>query len=193
MMRCGPKRMLRMKPPTARRGARAPRRDNAPRRSRNRGAALPIVLMLSAMMLATSAAWFETSLAAARGAANLHDQLIAFHAADSALSLCAQQVVAGEVSPGEAATQGEPAAWKVAAVFNAAAFAPVATWPGSSEPPQCAVEPWRLATRPDAHAWLLTARGFGGTRDTQAWLQLQLVVENGLVERHWRRVATRPF
>src|SRR6201991_1903652 len=193
MMRDGPKWMLAMRRHTARRGGRAPRRDNAPRRSRNRGAALPIVLILSSMMLVTSAAWFETSIAAARGAANLQDQLVAFHAADAALTLCAQRVVAGEALSREAATDGEPAAWKVPAAFGAAAFAPVARWPGSSEPPQCAVEAWRLATRPAARAWLLTTRGYGSTRDTQAWLQLQLVVENGIVERHWRRVAARPF
>jgi hypothetical protein len=193
MMRCGPQRMLAMKRHTLRRGGRVPRRDLVPWCSRNRGAALLIVLMLSSMMLATSAAWFETSIAAARGAANLQDQLIAFHAADSALTLCAQRVVAGEASSREAVTDGEPAAWKLPAAFNAAAFAPVAMWPGSSEPPQCAVEAWRLATRPGASAWLLTARGYGSTRDTQAWLQLQLVVENGIVERHWRRVAARPF
>jgi hypothetical protein len=193
MMRCGPQRILAMKRHTVRRGGRVPRRDHVPPRSRNRGAALPIVLMLSSMMLATSAAWFETSIAAARGAANLQDQLVAFHAADSALTLCAQRVVAGEASSREAAAEGEPAVWKVPAAFNAAAFAPVAMWPGSSEPPQCAVEAWRLTTRPGASAWLLTARGYGSTRDTQAWLQLQLVVENGIVERHWRRIAARPF
>src|SRR5262249_30766726 len=139
MMRCELKRMLAMKRHAVRRSGRAPRRDNAPRRSRNRGAALPIVLILSSMMLATSAAWLETSVAAARGAANLQDQLVAFHAADSALTLCAQRVVAGEASSREAATDGEPAAWKVPAAFGAGAFAPVAMWPGSSEPPQCAV------------------------------------------------------
>jgi hypothetical protein len=193
MMRWGPKRFLAMKRHTARRGGRVPRRDHAPRRARNRGAALPIVLILSSMMLATSAAWFETSVAVARGAANLQDQLVAFHAADSALRLCAQRVVAGEMSSREAATEGEPVAWKTPAAFAAAAFSPVGRWPGSSEPPQCAVEAWRLATRPGASAWLLTARGYGSTRDTQAWLQLQLVAENGIVERHWRRIAARPF
>ncbi|WP_459717605.1 pilus assembly PilX family protein, partial [Paraburkholderia sp. 2C] len=170
-----------------------PPRDSAPRRSRNRGAALPIVLILSSMMLATSAAWLETSVAAARGAANLQDQLVAFHAADSALTLCAQRVVAGELSSREAATEAEPVAWKAPAAFGASAFAPVGLWPGSSDPPQCTVEAWRLATRPAANAWLLTARGYGSTRDTQAWLQLQLVAENGIVERHWRRIAARPF
>src|ERR1700754_2188001 len=67
-------------------------------RRRERGAALPVVLILSSMMLATSAAWFETSITAARGAVNLHDELSAFHAADAALQRCAQGVVTGTVS-----------------------------------------------------------------------------------------------
>ncbi|MFC0574168.1 pilus assembly PilX family protein [Paraburkholderia solisilvae] len=145
------------------------------------------------MMLATAAAWFETSLAAARGAANLHDQLVAFHAADSALTLCAQRVVASGVPVAEPAADGEPVAWKEAVAFGALAFAPVAQWPGSFGPPQCAIEAWRLAMRPAARAWLITARGYGSTQDTQSWLQLQLVVDNGIVERHWRRIAARPF
>jgi Tfp pilus assembly protein PilX len=193
MMRSGPMPMRVPKRHTVRRGGRAPRSGNAPRRARNRGAALPIMLMLSSMMLATSAAWFETSVAAARGAANLHDQLIAFHAADSAVKLCAQRVVAGEAPSAEPAVDAEPVGWKLPAAFGATAFAPTATWPGSFEAPQCAIEAWRLATRPFARAWLITARGFGSTQDTQAWLQLQLVVDNGIVERHWRRIAARPF
>jgi type IV pilus assembly PilW-like protein len=196
MMRCGPKPMRAVKRHTVRRGGRAPRRDSAPRtarRARNRGAALPVVLMLSSMMLATSAAWFETSVAAARGTANVHDQLVAFHAADSALTLCAQRVLAGDVRSAEPTAAVEPVAWKQPATFGAAAFAPVAKWHGSFEPPQCAIEAWRLAARPAAHAWLITAHGYGSTPDAQAWLQLQLVVDNGIVERHWRRVAARPF
>jgi Tfp pilus assembly protein PilX len=55
---------------------------------------LPIVLLISTMMLVTSAAWFETSLAAARGTTNVRDYLQAFHAADSALTLCARSVIA---------------------------------------------------------------------------------------------------
>ncbi|MFC0397557.1 pilus assembly PilX family protein [Paraburkholderia rhizosphaerae] len=185
-----------MKRHTVRRGGRDPRRNSAPRaprRTRNRGAALPVVLMLSSMMLATSAAWFETSVAAARGAANLYDQLVAFHAADSALTLCSQRVLAGDVSSAEPFGDGEPVAWKSPATFGATAFAPVAKWQGSFEPPQCVIEAWRLSTRPSAHAWLITSRGYGSTQDAQAWLQLQLVVDNGGVERHWRRIAARPF
>lgn len=49
----------------------SPRAITRRRRQRARGAALPIVLLISSMMLVTSAAWFEASLAASRGAANL--------------------------------------------------------------------------------------------------------------------------
>ncbi|MFC0695125.1 pilus assembly PilX family protein [Paraburkholderia humisilvae] len=185
-----------MKRHTVRRGGRAPRRDSAPRaprRARNRGAALPVVLILSSMMLATSAAWFETSVASARAAANLHDQLVAFHAADSALMLCAQRVLADQSPSAEPAADGEPVTWKLPATFGAAAFTPIAKWQGSFAPPQCVIEAWRLATRPSTRAWLITSRGYGSTQDAQAWLQLQLVVDNGMVERHWRRVAARPF
>src|SRR3954447_23892550 len=62
-------------------------------RARHRGVVLPIVLLMSAMMLTTSAVWFETSLAATRAAANVRDYLQAFHAADSALTSCARSVV----------------------------------------------------------------------------------------------------
>jgi hypothetical protein len=55
------------------------------------------------------------------------------------------------------------------------------------------VEAWQLTTRPEAKAYLLTARGFGRTQETQTWLQLELVVDGEKIERHWRRVAARPF
>jgi hypothetical protein len=55
------------------------------------------------------------------------------------------------------------------------------------------VEAWQLTTRPEAKAYLLTARGFGRTQETQTWLQLELVVGGEKIERHWRRVAARPF
>ncbi|GAB2908638.1 hypothetical protein GCM10027093_53360 [Paraburkholderia jirisanensis] len=162
------------------------------RRSR-RGAALPVVLILSSMMLATSAAWFEASITAARGAVNLHDELSAFHAADAALQRCAQGVVAGTVSAAQLSADGEPTGWKLAASFDAFSIAPVVRWSGSVQPPRCLVEAWRLSSRPAARAWLVTARGYGRTQESQAWLQLQLVVEDGAVERHWRRIAARPF
>ncbi|WP_209440479.1 pilus assembly PilX family protein [Paraburkholderia dilworthii] len=148
------------------------------------------------MLLATSAAWFEASIAAARSTVNVRDYLQAFHAADSALSLCARGVVVstgiGAVAVPPAAR--EPAQWKLEAVFGGAAATPVARWPGSVRVPQCVVEGWRLAARPDARAYLITSRGFGEKEESQAWLQMELVIDDGdRIERHWRRVAARPF
>ncbi len=156
------------------------------------GAALPIVLLISSMMLVTSAAWFETSLAAVRASANLRDALQAFHAADSALTLCARAVATGS-APVRSAVLTEPMAWKIESTFIGNAYTPIAIWPGSVAPPQCLAEAWRLNTRPEAQAWLLTARGCGATVDSQAWVQMQLVVEGGKTEQHWRRIAARPF
>ncbi|RAS22837.1 hypothetical protein BX591_12240 [Paraburkholderia bryophila] len=167
-------------------------------RSRHRGTVLPIVLLIAAMMLGTSAAWFENSLASARAAANARDYLQAFHAADSVLTLCARSVVTATATDDGAASMpsaasGEPAQWKIESAFEAGAVAPVSQWPGSLRPPQCLIEAWRLATRADARAFLLTSRGFGRTRESQVWLQMELVIESGKVERHWRRVAAKPF
>ncbi|WP_424449936.1 pilus assembly PilX family protein, partial [Paraburkholderia kirstenboschensis] len=164
-------------------------------RTRCRGAVLPIVLLISAMLLATSAAWFEASVAAARSAVNVRDYSQAFHAADSALNLCARSVVAGTgigalASPPVAR---EPTQWKVEAAFEAAAATPVAQWPGSLRAPQCVVEGWSLPARPNARAYLLTSRGFGKNKDSQVWLQMELVIDGDSMERHWRRVAARPF
>ncbi|WP_408443846.1 pilus assembly PilX family protein [Paraburkholderia sediminicola] len=165
-------------------------------RTRQRGMVLPIVLLISTMMLITSAAWFETSLAAARGTTNVRDYLQAFHAADSALTLCARSVIAVAGTQSAApppAISGEPTQWKLAAAFEAGAVTPVAQWPGSLRPPQCLIEAWRLATRADARAYLLTSRGFGRASESQVWLQMELVIDGEKIERHWRRVAARPF
>ncbi|HEY2025069.1 hypothetical protein [Paraburkholderia sp.] len=163
-------------------------------RVRERGAVLPIVLLISAMMLTTSAVWFETSLAAARAATNVRDYLQAFHAADSALTLCERSVLAagGDVSPPPLAS-GEPVQWMFETAFEAGALTPVAQWPGSARAPQCLIERWRLPSRENATAYLLSARGFGRSDESQAWLQTQLVIDGGAIERHWRRVAARPF
>ncbi|CAH2782419.1 MAG: Type IV fimbrial biogenesis protein PilW [uncultured Paraburkholderia sp.] len=159
-----------------------------------RGVVLPIVLLISAMVLATSAAWFETSLAAGRDAANVRDYLQAFHAADSALNACARNVITAESGDSKQPLLAvQPAQWKVESAFETGATAPFAQWPGSVRAPQCLIEPWRLASRANAQAYLLTARGFGRSKDSQVWLQLELVIENGTSERHWRRVAARPF
>lgn len=165
-------------------------------RTRQLGIVLPVVLLISAMMLATSAVWFETSLAAARGATNVRDYLQAFHAADSALTLCARNVIAtatiGSVTP-LPFSSAEPTQWKFEAAFEAGAVTPVAQWPGSLRSPQCLIEAWRLVTRADARAYLLTSRGFGRTKESQVWLQMELVIDGEKIERHWRRVAARPF
>ncbi|WP_232221400.1 pilus assembly PilX family protein [Burkholderia sp. WSM2232] len=167
----------------------------SPHHLHQHGAVLPIVLLITAMLLATSAAWFEASLAAARSAINVREYLQAFHAADSALTLCTRNVIASTAT-GVIAAQAaarEPTQWKLEAVFEGAATTPVPQWPGSLRPPQCLIEEWRLAGRQDARAYLLTARGFGNNRDSQVWLQMQLVLDGDSVERHWRRVAARPF
>jgi Tfp pilus assembly protein PilX len=158
---------------------------------------LPIVLLMSAMMLTTSAVWFETSLAATRAAANVRDYSQAFHAADSALTSCARNVVssaadADAAAPPQAAS-GEPVQWKLQDAFEAGAITPFAQWPGSVRAPQCLTEAWRLSNRADARAYMLTARGFGRTSDSQVWLQLELVIDGETVERHWRRVVAKPF
>ncbi|WP_323137242.1 PilX N-terminal domain-containing pilus assembly protein [Paraburkholderia aspalathi] len=168
------------------------------RRSRvlNSGTVLPIVLLISAMMLTTSAAWFETSLAAARGASNVRDYLQAFHAADSALTLCARSVAAAaafEPQPVSSLSPGEPTQWTHKVAFEAGAVTPVAQWPGSLRAPQCLIEAWRLGTRTDARAYLLTSRGFGRTGESQVWLQMELVITGEQIERHWRHVAAHPF
>jgi len=87
----------------------------------------------------------------------------------------------------------EPTQWKVEATFEAAAATPVAQWPGALRAPQCMVEGWSLPARPDARAYLLTSRGFGMNKDSHVWLQMELVIDGDRIERHWRRVAARPF
>jgi hypothetical protein len=164
-------------------------------RLRQRGVVLPIVLLISTMMLATSAVWFETSLSAARSATNLRDYLQAFHAADSALIACARSVIAADVEPIAAppVASVEPTQWKLKSAFEAGAITPIAQWPGSQRAPQCLVEAWRLANRADVRAYLLTSRGFGRSSESQAWLQLELVIDGEQIERHWRRIAATPF
>lgn len=162
-----------------------------------RGVALPIVLLIAAMMLATSAAWFEQSIISTRNASGMYDHLLAFHAADSALTVCARNLVAGSMQS-IAASEGEPVGWRSQAAFEANAMTPFSSWPASLSvrAPQCLIEAWSLVNRTDrkdARAYLVTARGYGRNVDTQAWLQLQVVIDSGVVEKHWRRVAARPF
>ncbi|MEM5344901.1 hypothetical protein [Paraburkholderia azotifigens] len=164
------------------------------RRARNQGIALPVVLLIAAMMLTTSAAWLEQTVAAARNATAIYDHLLAMHAADSALTSCARNLINGSVS-GLPGASGEPVGWKSQATFESSAIAPFASWPMSLSfrAPQCLIEKWRLTNRANAQAYLVTARGYGRSTDSQTWLQLQLVIDSGAIEKHWRRVAARPF
>jgi hypothetical protein len=156
-------------------------------------AALPIVLTISSMMLATSAAWLETSTANIRRAANLHDYLQAFHVADGALKLCTRALRSG-VAPVMPAVDREPAEWKRASAFDGPfALTPHPQWPGSARAPQCLIEAWKLISRPQAEAYLLTARGYGASAATQVWLQLEVVLQEGsITEARWRRVVASP-
>ncbi|WP_028220161.1 pilus assembly PilX family protein [Paraburkholderia oxyphila] len=171
----------------------------AARCSRNRrvnqyGVALPIVLLIVSMMLATAAAWFEAALFEARNSGAAIDQLRSFHAADAALVLCTRALADGTaITPPAPAQPGEPQGWRRQETFGAQATAPLRSWPGSVRPPQCFVEAWRIEARPAVRAFLVTARGFGSTDDAQSWLQMQLVLEGTRIERHWRRVVARPF
>jgi Tfp pilus assembly protein PilX len=163
-------------------------------RSKRNGLALPVVLLLVGMMLVTSSAWFESALFDARNAGAIADYLQSFHAADSALRLCARAVINGSIDvPPKPDTPGEPTAWLRQNDFDARATMPVNVWPGSARPPQCMIEGWQLDGLPDKRAYLVTARGFGASTDAQTWLQLQLVLDEDAVESHWRRVVGRPF
>ncbi|WP_310630447.1 hypothetical protein [Paraburkholderia sp.] len=167
-------------------------------RARERGVALPVVLVIVSMMLVTSAAWFESSLFEARSAAGMADHLRSCHAADAALVACTRALIGGTaVAPVTPAQSGEPTGWKRRETFEAQAASPLSSWPGATRPPQCLVEAWRIATRPEARAYLVTARGYGATENAQSWLQMQVVFDGtrggSRVEQHWRRVVTRPF
>ncbi|WP_322049124.1 hypothetical protein [Paraburkholderia sp. J67] len=169
-------------------------RASNPASNRERGVALPVVLLIVSMMLVTSAAWFEASLVEARQAAAVFDQLQSFHAADGALRLCARALIGGAAPmPAAPAQAGEPQQWRRQDTFEALATMPASTWPGSVRPPQCLVQAWRIETRPAVRAFLITARGFGAMEEAQSWLQLQLVVDGMRIERHWRRIVARPF
>jgi len=158
-------------------------------RSRSRGATLPIVLILAAMMLVTASAWLQTSLVAARTSVATRERVQAFHAADSALIRCSRMLAfalpATSPSPND-----EPSRWRLKTSFegpSAAAIAPFASWPYARRAPQCLIEAWTGAS------YLITARGFGATPDSEAWLQLRIEVADGASTQHWRRVVARPF
>jgi hypothetical protein len=186
-----------MNAPDAARGPHCPSaghtRDGRARLRRHRGAALPGVVLLASAMLATSIASFDASIAAVRRAANFDDYLRAANAADAALTLCARALDAGVAPVLASPAPGEPVHWRQPEVFEGpAAFAPVPEWPGSSKPPQCIIESGRLALRPNAQAYWVSARGFGSDETALAWLQLVVVREDGAEERRWRRIVQRP-
>lgn len=161
-------------------------------RAKQHGIVLPSALMLASMILATSAAWLEIAMAQTRHAANVHDHVRATQAADGALALCTQALRAG-VAPVLPALGGDRAHWKEAATFeDAGAYEPVPSWAGSARAPQCAIEAMSIEGRPGASAYWITARGFGMSASTEAWLQLMLVSEEGRERQAWRRIVAAP-
>ncbi|VXC38135.1 conserved hypothetical protein [Burkholderia sp. 8Y] len=163
------------------------------RRALSRGMALPIVLLLAAIMLVTASAWLQTSLVAARTTVAARERVQAFHAADSALIRCSRMLSTALPATGPA--DQEPARWRLKASFEGAsalAVAPYASWPYAVRAPQCLIETWPRSGQP-VTSYLVTARGFGATSQTEAWLQLQIDSANGKLTQQWRRVAAKPF
>lgn len=162
-------------------------RERAP--AVHRGVALPSALMLAAMMLATSAAWLEASIAQTRRAANVHEYLRASQAAQNALTLCDDALRAG-AAPVMSAPHGRPPHWTTAAAFDRlAAYEPVPSWPGSARPPQCLIEEARFEGNADAYGYWITARGFGANEGARAVLQLVIRREGEHERRAWRRIV----
>ncbi|WP_250865972.1 pilus assembly PilX N-terminal domain-containing protein [Caballeronia sp. INSB1] len=159
------------------------------RRSRTRGATLPIVLILSAMMLVTASAWLQTSLVAGRATVATRERAQAFHAADSALIRCSRMLSLALPSASQS-LKDEPSRWHAKTSFEgptAAAITPFAVWPYARRAPQCLIESWASG------AYLVTTRGFGASPDSEAWLQLRIDIAEGARTQHWRRVVARPF
>jgi hypothetical protein len=154
------------------------------------GAALPVVLMLTSMVSAAAIASFDAAIMVARRASNFEDALHSMQAAHVALELCLREHEAGRAPllPSSAGAMR----WQERDPFSdAAAFAPLPTWPGGRRPPQCLIEGLRSAGRPLARGYVVTARGFGASADAQAWAQVFVVREAGTESRHWRRIARR--
>ncbi|AIP62466.2 hypothetical protein DR62_478 [Burkholderia thailandensis] len=175
----------------------APQRRREPLMRGSRGIALPGVLALAASLLVMSHAWFEIAKTEVRRTTNVASRFIAFRAADAALEACADALGSGAArlpsASGGTAPTHEPSGWRQPGAFDGiGAFRPYAGWPGAAQAPSCLIEAWRLPARPDARAYLVTARGVGAARDTVEWLQLQIAIESGRVERRWRRVVGRP-
>lgn len=173
--------------------------DRAPRHGRIRsfarrstGAALPVALMLTSMVSAAAIASFDAAIMGARRTSNFEDALRSMQAANAALELCLNEHDAGRASLVLPARAGV-GRWQERDPFaDAAAFAPLSNWPAGHRPPQCLIEGLRIAERPLARAYVVTARGFGANADAQAWAQVFVVREAGKETRHWRRIARRP-
>jgi Tfp pilus assembly protein PilX len=169
------------------------------KRSLARGAALPIVLLISSMLLVTAAAWLEAALVDARVAASLGNRVVAFHAADSALLRCSRIAIGSAAAPASDTEPlaDEPVRWRLKASFEGAAanaLSPFAAWPYGIRPPQCLIESWPLSASGSVGGFLITARGFGRTAAaSEAWLQLKVRLTGQGAVMHWRRVVARPF
>ncbi|MDR5804106.1 hypothetical protein [Caballeronia sp. LZ001] len=161
------------------------------RRARSRGTVLPIVLSLAAMMLVTASAWLQASLVATRTAVSARERMQAFHAADSALVRCVRMIADAPVVTSSGAQ--EPVGWRSKASFegaSAVAIEPFGDWPYARRAPQCLIEAWSHTDQAVAvTSYLVTARGFGASPETEAWLQSRI---DGAT-RHWRRVVAKPF
>jgi Tfp pilus assembly protein PilX len=161
------------------------------RRATSRGIALPMVLLLAAMMLVTASAWLQTSLVAARTTLAARERAQAFHAADSALIRCARLLASA--LPASGAIDQEPSLWRSKSSFEGAsmlALQPFAAWPYARRAPQCLIETF---ARAKGTSYLVTARGFGLTAETEAWLQLRIDVAEDGITKNWRRVVAKPF
>jgi len=163
------------------------------RRTAGAGAALPVVLMLTSMVSAAAITSFDAAIMGVRRASNFEDALRSVQAANAALELCLNEHDAGRAPLALPARAGM-ARWQARDPFaDAAAFAPLSSWPGASRPPQCLIEALRIAGRPLAQGYVITARGFGASVDAQAWAQVFVVREAGEQTRHWRRIARRRY
>lgn len=170
-------------------------RDNRPRCVARPccGAALPVVLVLTSMVFTAAIASFDAAIMSARRASNFDAALHGMQAADAALELCLKELDAGR-APLLLPSGAGVARWRQPEPFaDAAAFAPSADWPGGRKPPQCLIEGLRIAHRPRAQGYVVTARGFGAGEDAQAWVQVLVVREAGTEKRHWRRIARRKY
>ena len=149
--------------------------------------------MLTSMVSAAAIGSFDAAIVGARRASNLEDALHSMQAANAALELCLSELDAGRAPFLPPSGEGV-GRWRQRDPFaDVAAFAPMSTWPGGRRPPQCLIEELRIAGRPRAQGYAITARGFGASMDAQAWVQVFVVREAGTETRHWRPIARRRY